>query len=102
MTDPPYNVRVNGHVGGRGLTQHKEFAFASGEMSPDEYRAFLNETVARPQAHAKLEALIYIFIDWRHVEDLLSVCRKTGSGTAQHLCLEKDHSWARIILSLGA
>lgn len=32
FTDPPYNVPVNGHVGGLGKTKHREFAFASGEM----------------------------------------------------------------------
>lgn len=33
FTDPPCTVPVNGHVGGLGKTRHREFAFASGEMS---------------------------------------------------------------------
>jgi hypothetical protein len=28
--DPPYNVRVQGHVGGRGRIEHREFLQASG------------------------------------------------------------------------
>lgn len=33
ITDPPYNVKVQGHVGGKGSIKHPEFAMASGEMS---------------------------------------------------------------------
>jgi ParB-like chromosome segregation protein Spo0J len=31
--DPPYNVKIDGHVGGRGRIKHREFACASGEMA---------------------------------------------------------------------
>jgi hypothetical protein len=33
FSDPPYNVKIDGHVGNSGKTQHREFAMASGEMS---------------------------------------------------------------------
>ena len=38
FTDPPYNVRIEGHVSGLGQVKHREFAMASGEMSglPDQ------------------------------------------------------------------
>lgn len=75
ITDPPFNVRVNGHVGGRGRTRHKEFPMASGEMSEEEYRAFLAAWIMQIVAACTPGALIYIFIDWRHVEDVLAVCR---------------------------
>ena len=39
FTDPPYNVPIAGHVGGLGAVQHREFAMASGEMSPAEFTA---------------------------------------------------------------
>ncbi len=44
FTDPPYNVPVDGHVGGKGKIKHAEFAMASGEMSPDEFTGFLRTT----------------------------------------------------------
>jgi hypothetical protein len=37
--DPPYNVKVNGHVGGRGQIKHREFAHASGEMTSPNLRS---------------------------------------------------------------
>jgi ParB-like nuclease domain len=33
ITDPPYNVVIDGHATGNGSTHHREFAMASGEMS---------------------------------------------------------------------
>lgn len=75
LTDPPYNVRVQGHVGGRGKTKHSEFAFASGEMSDLEFKDFLRDSVKVMQCHSEDGALLYVFMDWRHIEALLSVGR---------------------------
>ena len=41
FTDPPYNVPINGHVGGRGRTRHHEFIMAAGEMTSGEFADFL-------------------------------------------------------------
>ena len=35
FTDPPYNVRVDGHISGLGQHKHREFAMASDELSSD-------------------------------------------------------------------
>ena len=52
FTDPPYNVPIEGHVGGLGRVQHREFAMASGEMTEAEFTAFLDDrrsvTLPRP------------------------------------------------------
>ena len=37
FTDPPYNVRIDGHVSGLGRIKHREFAMASGEMNEDQF-----------------------------------------------------------------
>ena len=78
ITDPPYNVKVQGHVGGRGKTKHDEFAFASGEMSDEEFRDFLCNSMACMLDQSAPGALLYIFMDWRHIEILLSVGRELG------------------------
>lgn len=41
VSDPPFNVRIDGHVSGRGKRKHQEFAFAAGEMHEEGYRGFL-------------------------------------------------------------
>jgi hypothetical protein len=46
FTDPPYNVRIDGHVTGLGKVKHREFAVASGEMSEAEFTGFLRSVFA--------------------------------------------------------
>jgi hypothetical protein len=40
VSDPPYNVKIDGHAMGRGKVRHREFAMASGEMSEAAYVEF--------------------------------------------------------------
>lgn len=73
--DPPYNVRVRS-IGGRGRIQHQEFAFASGEMSSDQFRKFLTRTLGNGIRVSKPGAVHFVCMDWRHVDDLIAVGRK--------------------------
>jgi hypothetical protein len=57
ITDPPYNLRINGHVSGNGRTTHREFAMASGEMSKAEFTDFLRQTFLRIIAYCRDGAL---------------------------------------------
>ena len=41
FADPPYNVRIDGNVCGKGAIRHREFQMASGEMSECEFSDFL-------------------------------------------------------------
>lgn len=66
--DPPYNVKVNGHVNARG--RHREFAMASGEMATDEFRGFLRDTLAACAAVSRAGAVHFICMDWRHMDDV--------------------------------
>ena len=50
FTDPPYNVPVGGHVSGLGAVKHREFVMASGEMSREEFTAFLARALATSPA----------------------------------------------------
>ena len=72
--DPPYNVRVSS-IGGRGRARHKEFAFASGEMSQSQYRDFLAKTLINGVQVSMEGAVHFICMDWRHIEDLVAVGR---------------------------
>ena len=47
FTDPPYNVRIDGHVCGSGAIRHREFAMASGEMSSEAFADFLTTVFGR-------------------------------------------------------
>jgi DNA modification methylase len=75
VSDPPYNVRVR-DIGGRGRSKHKEFAFASGEMSETEFEAFLRKTLGNGVVASHGGAVHFVFMDWRHIETLLRVARE--------------------------
>jgi DNA modification methylase len=73
FTDPPYNVPVNGHVSGKGVIQHREFAMASGEMTQGEFTDFLRQACLQLAAHSVPGSIHYLCMDWRHVGELLMV-----------------------------
>jgi DNA modification methylase len=76
FTDPPYNVPIDGHASGLGSAKHSEFAMASGEMSEAEFIAFLGRTLSLLARHSISGALHYIFMDWRHLYELLTAGRR--------------------------
>jgi DNA modification methylase len=76
FTDPPYNVRVAGHVQGRGKIKHREFTFASGEMSDGEFRNFLSTCLSAAARASRDGAVHYICMDWRHIDALIEQGRK--------------------------
>jgi DNA modification methylase len=73
--DPPYNLRVR-EIGGRGRVRHAEFAFASGEMAPVQFRAFLSQTLANGVRVSADGAIHFVCMDWRHIGDLIHVGRE--------------------------
>jgi DNA modification methylase len=74
--DPPYNVRVAGHVQGRGRIKHEEFKFASGEMSDSEFRDFLAVCLGQAAASSVEGAVHFVCMDWRHIDILIAVGRQ--------------------------
>lgn len=72
VTDPPFNVRIQGHAMGRGKTRHREFAMASGEMSSAEFTQFLTSVTLLLIAFSRAGSIHFLFIDWRHLPELLN------------------------------
>jgi DNA modification methylase len=70
FVDPPYNVPIAGHVQGRGRIQHREFAFASGEMEKDEFTGFLEQALRLCEQHSVDGSIHYVCMDWRHMDEL--------------------------------
>ena len=68
--DPPYNVS-SATIGGRGRVQHKDFAFASGEMSRAEFVTFLKQATGNAARVSEPSALHFVCMDWKHIRDLI-------------------------------
>lgn len=75
FTDPPFNLRIHGHVSGNGQTTHREFPMASGEMSEAEFTGFLTTSLSNICTHTTPGALIYACMDWRHMGEILAAGR---------------------------
>ncbi|MCD4784766.1 MAG: ParB N-terminal domain-containing protein [Candidatus Eremiobacteraeota bacterium] len=72
FTDPPYNVRVQGHICGNGKVKHSEFKMASGEMSAEEFQEFLSSNFTHLKEFSKNGSLVFICMDWRHIKEIIN------------------------------
>lgn len=66
--DPPYNVKIDGNVSGRG--GHREFIMASGEMSDAQFTTFLTDRLSACAKVSKSGAVHFVCMDHRHIEHL--------------------------------
>jgi len=71
LTDPPYNVPIEGHVSGLGKNHHPEFSMASGEMSSAEHAGFLTDAFIQSARVIEDGGLLFAFMDWRHTGEIL-------------------------------
>jgi DNA modification methylase len=86
ITDPPYNVRIDGHASGLGAVHHRPFPMASGEMDRAEFTAFLGKAFRNLAAFSVDGAVHFICMDWRHAEELLAAGR-TAYDELKNLCV---------------
>ena len=91
FTDPPYNVAIEGNVSGLGKVRHREFAMASGEMTRDEFAAFLSAAFANLAAHSCDGAIHYICMDWRHMGEMLEAGAASYSELKNLIVWVKDN-----------
>jgi hypothetical protein len=68
FADPPYNVPNTGHAFTRDDV--REFVVAHGELSSEQFTDFLKVAAAHVAANVRDGAVIYICMDWRHLDNL--------------------------------
>lgn len=96
LTDPPYNVQIDGHVSGLGRKVHREFAMASGEMCPDEFIAFLASVMRLLARFSQPGSIHFHFMDWRHLREILAAADGIYSEL-KNLCV-----WAKTNAGMGS
>ena len=79
ITDPPFNVKIQGNVGGLGRVKHAEFLMASGEMTRGEFTSFLKSSFANLVAFSHPGSIHFIFMDWRHMGEMEDAARDVYS-----------------------
>lgn len=96
IMDSPYNVPIDGHVGGLGTVKHREFAMASGEMSGEQFTDFLRSTFMLCAEFSIDGSLQYVFMDWRHTTELLAAA-KSAYTEHKNICV-----WTKTNAGMGS
>jgi len=90
ISDVPFNVRIAGHVSGRKGV--REFAMASGEMTPAEFTRFL-KTAFENAAQVSMDgSLALYFIDWRHIEEMMAAGRQVYAALKNVIVWSKSNA----------
>jgi len=96
VTDAPYNVPIEGHVSGLGKSKHRPFVQGTGEMSEEQFTAFLKAAMRHSADHAVDGSLHYWAMDWRHLHELNMAARAVYDEQV-NLCV-----WAKTNAGMGS
>jgi DNA modification methylase len=95
FTDPPYNVKIDGHVCGSGKVKHREFAMAAGEMDKASFASFLRDALAALAEVSLDGAIHFVCMDWRHMDEL------SAAGAEVYSELKNLVAWAKTNGGMG-
>jgi hypothetical protein len=76
FVDPPYNVKIRGHVSGKGRVKHREFAQANGEKTSTQFTKFLEDSLGLLAEHSTDGTIHFVCSDWRHLDEMLTAGRR--------------------------
>lgn len=96
FADPPYNVKIQGHVSGLGKARHREFAMASGEMTKAEFQAFLETYMEHAARFSTDGSIHYHCIDWRSADTMF------GAGGKAYTELKAVCVWDKSNAGMGS
>lgn len=96
FADPPYNVKIDGHVCGSGKIKHKEFAMAVGEMNQEEFTDFLKNAFKNLSEYSTDGSIHFICMDWRHIYEIISAGNKVYSEL-KNICV-----WNKVNAGMGS
>ena len=86
FTDPPYNVPIAGNVSGLGRKKHGDFAMAAGEMSREQFTAFLANTFRLIAANSVDGAIIDVCMDYKHMIEVITA-GEDAFGELKNICV---------------
>ena len=91
FTDPPYNVKIDGHATGLGAIRHRAFAMACGEMDEVQVTKFLTDACRRLAKHSTDGAIHFVCMDWRHIGEVWAAGLEVYSDI-KNLCVWTKHN----------
>lgn len=96
FADSPYNVKIDGHVSGLGKNKHREFAFASGEMSRGEFTQFLRAVFRNCVMFSVSGSIHFQCMDHHHQREMLDAYEGVYSEYKQLIV------WAKTNAGMGS
>ena len=78
VTDPPFNIRFSKFGFGKGKRRLGDFVQASGEMSETDFFMLLQDSLQVLRSSSSTAALLYVFMDWRHILELTVAGKQLG------------------------
>jgi hypothetical protein len=91
FTDPPFNVRIDGHATGLGAIHHRNFRMAAGEMSEAAFTDFLAHAFTLLALHAVDGSLHFVFMDWRHLPEIFAAGKQAYTELKAFCVWVKDN-----------
>lgn len=92
FADSPYNVKIDGHVSGLGKNKHREFAFASGEMSKAEFTQFLRAVFRNCVMFSVSGSIHFQCMDHGHQREMLDAYEGVYSEYKQLIVWAKTNA----------
>jgi DNA modification methylase len=92
FTDPPYNVRIDGHATGLGAVHHREFQMGAGEMTEGQFTDFLITVCDFLVRHSISGSIHFVCMDWRHTRELLTATRSVFTELKNVCVWTKDNA----------
>ena len=72
VSDPPYNTSNANHNGGKGKFRHREFQYAHGEMTREQFTRFLIDTEGLMASRCRDSAVAFVFMDHHHAGEQIA------------------------------
>jgi len=72
ISDLPYNTENGTHNGGSGRFKHREFQYAHGEMSKEQFTQFLTDCDGAMAAQCRDGAVAFLFMDHHHAGEQIA------------------------------
>ena len=88
ITDHPYNVPIDGPVTGRGKVRDRELKV----MPEPAFTKFLERSIHWAITFSRNGSIHYLFVDWRHLPELLNVARPLYAEWKDVLVWNKSHA----------
>jgi hypothetical protein len=86
FTDPPWNIPIADNVSGLGIVKHEDLAMACGEMTAQQFEAFLRTALGYAAAYSDDGAIQFVCMHWSKIKEVLTATSDVYSEL-KNLCV---------------